>query len=1477
MLKKLRKILFSVPVLAFVALFALYLLVGYFALPAAIKWQAEKQVHEKLAHRLRIAEVRFDPLTFEFEIRDLALSDAESRPMLSFQRLFVDFELRRSVIDRAWSFAAVVLDAPSLNFEFDKDGRHNFSALLERLGESDKEEATQLPHLVIERMELNDGSVAVSDRMLAEPMVVTIAPLVFEADALSTVAARPARYRLTAPSAAGETLEIHGELTANPVAAKGELKLSRLQVATLARALSRFVAIASPAGQIDAGAKFDVSLERSGSLSGTAEDVELAVASLSLSAPGGSSPLLALERLTLNQGRVDLEQREIAFAGGRLARGRVGVSIDAQGRLDWAALVQERAESSQTGIAAAQVASASGSSAPAPWRVSIANAEVAELAVRMADASRGRNMQIDAIALNAAPDVEVGSSSLKLRVDHPSVTLAGVRLEQGADFLAAPELRFEAGGLSVARAGAELEAAFDAPRVLLSGAAMSQSGQDATLRDLSIDGEEWSLRSATGRLEIDLKKLRSVFADLQVKRAQENLVLRGAEIASDKVSLVQGQAGLRIEVGTASLAGTGIRATQGERRAVLEELSLKGASALLTSADDGGLTLALQTPRVVASGVAMSRGEDGLDLRDARFGAQSLSLTQGGERFQLAGRVATASVAGVVGRQGEERIALNDGEFNATAISVRTDGQTDIDEAALRIGALQIVALGARSDLAQVASMNLAGKSIRLSLPDGSVELAGDGLAAELSSAVLRSPRDATELLRLGRATLAGGTLRLRERRFSADALTLAQGEANTWLDAAGRFNLLSLLGGENTATADPAAAAAPSNDAPWRIALKQAQFDQIAVGFEDRRESPTFALRLEPIRARIAELDTGSPTPMQLEVQAALASGGDVRVTGSVRADGSASDLNLSIAGIALAPLQTYLSRFAELRIASGTASSKGRLRHGDAAGGGRLEYQGSLAVNSLLLEELAAKRPFLSWDSVSSDDVLLTLEPNRVDIGELRVDKPAGRLIIAADGSVNLADILKKAPAAAAGSADANASADSVAPGETTSEIFPISVARLRVATGELEFADLSLRPQFATRMHELKGVITSLGTDPKHSARLQLDARVDQYGSAKIRGQISVLRPERLTEIEMIFRNLEMTSLSPYVAKFAGYRIVAGRLDLDLQYKVRDGKLQGTNKIVLNQMELGEKVASPAALDLPLELAVAILTDSKGVIDIGVPVSGNLDDPKFDYGAVIGKAIGNLLGGIVSSPFRALGALFGSGDKPLDEVSFDPGDDALAPPERQKLAAIARAMNERPGLMLVVPPTFAAAQDTPALKSLAVRSEIVKRMGIELARGEDPGPIDVSNARTQRAIESAFSTHYAPEVLAVLKRRAIEATAPAPAAPATASAGSPPTIAPPQARPTPQKTTPERAPPVPSPPPAFYQGLVERLFREQPVTDEVLVQLATRRAEAVLRELTDAGGVPAARSRLGEPRQASEADEQSVQLRLELEVTK
>ncbi|HCZ14054.1 MAG TPA: hypothetical protein DHV85_05530, partial [Candidatus Accumulibacter sp.] len=1070
---RLRQILSSVPVVTAVVLVALYLLGGFLALPAVVKWQVEKQVRAQLGYPISVGEVRFNPLTFRFEVDDLALTDPEGAPMLGFKRLLIDFELR-SIVDGAWTFAEASVEAPLLNVTLDREGRHNFAALLDRLPASEPAaEDEPLPRFVVTHLALTDGRIEYADELLDEPLVTHVEPLQIVIDNLSSLPEQAASYQLSARTRAGEALATSGELALNPLATKGRLTLRGLEVKTLARSLARLLVVDAPAGKVGLAGDFDLAVDRGGVLSGSVHELGLDVDSLSLSAAGASSPLLAIETLSLRQGRVDLGSRESSFASLRLAKGSIAVAVDAQGRVDWATLARAPAAPPPEESAAAAgattiraVASSAAAAAPAvespavgataPWRFSLASAEMSEVEFAWRHPAQGLAASAAAIGLQLSVTGEFGAAGARLEFDQPKLSIGTARLRDGTDSLGVAGAAIEAGRVLLV-AGESLAGTIDEPAFSATGVALAGSGQNAQLGELSLAGHRLLLQSGAAGVELVLDQPRSTFAGLQMKRAADALDLHRAAISSEKLSLAQA---------------------------------------------DGRLSVSGKALRLSLAKLAAAQGTDRVAVQDASFEAGALS-------------VSSARSAG----------------------AARASFEARLDHAALQLKEAGVVAQGASSEIARFAAASLGARSVLLAVPDGPLDLRGDGLTASLSDAVFSSPADGSEMLQLGSGTLGGGAFSLRDRVATADKLALANGTAQAWLDSEGRFNGLVLTRGAAAAAvaaapeATPLLSDTPAAGAAWHLAVRSAEVDRFALGFEDRRGSPQLAVGLNQIRARITGFETGVSSPMQVDLQAKVASGGTVEASGIVRADNGMADLKLSLVGIALAPLQPYLSEFAELTLASGTASSAGRLRYGDRAGAGaNLAYQGSFAVDQLQLDEVDRKRPFLAWESLAAGDVLLTVEPNRLDIGELRAVRPSGRLIIAEDQTVNLTDVLKKRPKGedqpAAGE-QPTAPQDAVA----AADPFPVSVARLRVSGGALEFADLSLRPQFGARMHELKGVITGLGTDPNRSAKVQLDARVDKYGSAKIRGQLSVFRPEKLTDIEMTFRNVAMSSLSPY----------------------------------------------------------------------------------------------------------------------------------------------------------------------------------------------------------------------------------------------------------------------------------------------------------------------------------------------------------
>ena len=1407
-----------------VALFALYVAAGYLGVPALVKLQLEKQVADGLGLRISVVDVRFDPFRLRLDIDDLLLSEPDGRPMVGFKRGQADFEIR-SLIDRAWTFAHVTLEAPVLNFALERAGRHNFSALIERLREKadPAKKDDPLPRFRIGRIALTDGEVVIADRQQTEPLIARVTPVVVEISNLSSVPAAVASFRLSAHTAAGEALDSNGTFIVDAPASKGTISLKGLQTATLARGLARLVAVDAPAGSIDFSASFDIKRGADGAVAGVAQSLELNIAALSLNAPGGPAPLAAMDTFWLKEGLIDIGLQKANFASLRLAKGRIAASQDAKGRVDRSGIVRERAPAVPNAAAVNEVASAGRAAVAAarPWSVSMATVDLAQNAFGFANAATGHRANVAAVSLETRTSAVIDAAGTRTGFDKATLTAANTRQKSASQGLRLPAAAIRAERVTVDSTDKHVALALDRLSATASAGLAARHGEFAyEARRVELRAERVALDSTGAGLNGAIEKLKFNAAGTALRGPGREAQL--GEVALESAHVGIKTASGRLDATIDKLAGTlaKLSARRSAEQATVDTIEFQGASAALTEGSGGAVKVALGQIRSTLAGLALKRPGTSVDLRGAVVEAKSLVAGTGG---------------------------------TAPGPS-RTEVQ--VDNLWLDLTTLGLVAEGATPVRARIVGATLGAASLSLAVPNGPLEGAAAGLSATLSGGAMNAMGESAEWLSLGKASVSGGSVHLHDRRISAQKLTLADASVRTWIDAAGRFNWLRLLDVAKMAPATPA----------WRVAFDAVDLDGVAIGFQDRRPSSPIDFGLESIRARLSGVDSGATKPMQAQLRARIVSGGDVEANGNIRADTGTTDLAVKIGGLALAPLAPYLARCARLQLTSGTASAAGRLRYGEAAGGSaKFAYEGTLVVDKLNLEEITPKRPLLAWNSVAAADFSLSFTPNRVEIGELRVVGPSGRFIIAADQSVNISDVIKRAKdCTGAPDPDGNEKPSAKPAGTpkpaAAAETFPVDIARIRVSDGTLEFADLSLRPQFGTLMHDLEGVVTGLTTDPARSAQLQLDAGVDKFGSAKIRGRISVLRPEKFTDVVLAFRNLELTSLSPYVAKFAGYRIAGGRLALDLEYKVIDGKLVGENKFVLRQVELGEKVDSPGALDLPLELAIAVLTDADGVIDVGLPVSGDLNDPKFDYGAIIGKAIGSFLGGIVTAPFRALAALFGGGEKKLDAIEFEPGSDTLSPPERQKLEAVARALKARPTLKLIVPPSYAPAADGAALKSRALRTELARSMGIALAPGEDPGPVDTASPKGQSALDAAFSRRYAPEVLAVLKSRAL-----------ALHAGGP---QPADSRPPAAAGDTVRAP---NPMPAFYQRLYERMRAEQALGEQDLAQLAVRRGAAIVREITTTAGAAASQVTLADVRQTGDENNGTVALHLELGVAK
>ena len=445
-----------------------------------------------------------------------------------------------------------------------------------------------------------------------------------------------------------------------------------------------------------------------------------------------------------------------------------------------------------------------------------------------------------------------------------------------------------------------------------------------------------------------------------------------------------------------------------------------------------------------------------------------------------------------------------------------------------------------------------------------------------------------------------------------------------------------------------------------------------------------------------------------------------------------AAISAHVELAGFDLPALQPYVARYTGLTLLSGQLGTQADITR-DAKG--RLTLTADTDVTRFRTVDDELRMDFIKWDRLVVSGIRYRSDPAALSIRSVRAQAPYARVIIDGNRHLNITEALKPAaatPAEPAPAATAPAPQVSASSGTTrTAQLappahaasMPVSIGTVTVTNGSANYADQWIQPHFAIGIQQLNGSIDGLSSNPASRAKIDLQGSVDRYAPAHIWGETNLLSQTTYTDISMSYRGIDLTDVTPYSGHFAGYKIAKGKLTVDLKYHIEDRKLTASHHIVVDQLQLGDKVDSPDAVNLPLKLAVALLKDRNGVIDLDLPVTGSLDDPQFRIGPIIWKVFVNLLEKAVTAPFSLLGHLFGGGDE-VNVIEFAPGSAMLDSTARSRLDSVAKALYARPGLELDVPSTYSTATDTPALSVQQLQRRLRKQAGLA---DDAPLPVD------------------------------------------------------------------------------------------------------------------------------------------------------
>ncbi len=500
-------------------------------------------------------------------------------------------------------------------------------------------------------------------------------------------------------------------------------------------------------------------------------------------------------------------------------------------------------------------------------------------------------------------------------------------------------------------------------------------------------------------------------------------------------------------------------------------------------------------------------------------------------------------------------------------------------------------------------------------------------------------------------------------------------------------------------AAASNTAVSGTSGSKPLELSIDRIVLNNASVAITDMRQSVPAELRIQQISADIQNFELDSDKPVLAQVSLQLNQTADVKMKGSFVQYPLRADMDIDARKFPLTLAQFHLDPILNARIASGELTTALNIHYDESS----TRFKGRLTTENFRLQDKLLNNALVKFSALTLNDIDIDQPANKpalFSVGGISLNDLDARLVLGADGRLNLQDLLI-----------GNPSQTAPAPAAATEPKPKISFGTVQLVNGNISFSDNLVKPNFNANLTGLTGSLSGYSNQAQSQvSRLSLKGAIDGDGKLAISGEVNPLNPKSHLDITARATGIEMTRLSPYAAKYAGYDIAKGKLSTTLKYSVQNGALVADNQLFLDQLTFGQAVESPDATTLPVRLAVSILKNLKGEIDLDLPVSGSLNDPQFSIAGVVFKALGNVVLKAVTAPFRLLANMFGGSPEQMNHVIFAPGKAQPTLETAARLPQVAGLLKSKTDLALEVMGRADTSLDTEGLK----RERLERRLG-------------------------------------------------------------------------------------------------------------------------------------------------------------------
>ncbi|WP_270691007.1 DUF748 domain-containing protein [Aeromonas sp. D3] len=575
------------------------------------------------------------------------------------------------------------------------------------------------------------------------------------------------------------------------------------------------------------------------------------------------------------------------------------------------------------------------------------------------------------------------------------------------------------------------------------------------------------------------------------------------------------------------------------------------------------------------------------------------------------------------------------------------------------------------------------------------------------------------EFARFKQLALAGIALNGNKQSVRIDKIALKAPAVTATLDASQQLDLTALLVPQ---PADKPSGKKPAPGNPWRWSLKETRISQGEFKLTESSSGKPLLREISGLNLSLGPLGSQSDQPSPLNLNATLNTQSSLGFDGDLTLAPFTLKGEFKQQGLPLKWAQPYLQDLLRITVRDGQLASRTKLALTTNAEGAlsTLEVTGGLDIDQLFVLDRADNQRLLQIDRLELSGLHYDGISQQVKIGDILLRKPFARIEINEDGITNLQQLVLS---------------QAVSTEPANGPVPRITIDQVRTEQGNLRFADRSLSPEFVVDIASLSGQSRHISNIPGQRSDLAFNGKVDRYAPVTIRGNTNLLIEQPVLDVAVTFSNLELTTFTPYSSTYAGYAIDKGQLSMKLNYKLQGNRLEGDNDITIKKLQLGEKIKSEQAKDMPLGLAIALLSDANGVIQMNLKVKGNLDQPDFSLGNIFWDVLGNTLRKAITSPFSLLASLTG-GTEDLDELPFLLGEPALTPTQQIRLTKLAQALKERPKISMNIRGKVNFNEERPILQRQKLERVLTKITGM---------PVDLNLLEQDPILQAALAEAY------------------------------------------------------------------------------------------------------------------------------------